>query len=40
MVSTAKKVVPYVVLGIFVAICTIGIVIVGYFFNQIQYLLI
>lgn len=35
-----KKAVKTKLLGIFVAICTIGIVIVGYFFNQIQYLLI
>lgn len=35
-----KKAVKPKLLGIFVAICTIGIVIVGYFFNQIQYLLI
>lgn len=35
-----KKAVKPKLLGIFVAICTIGIVMVGYFFNQIQYLLI
>lgn len=35
-----KKAVKPKLLGIFVTICTIGIVIVGYFFNQIQYLLI
>ena len=27
-------------LGIFVVICTVGIIIVGYFFNAIQYLLV
>lgn len=35
-----KKVVKPKLLGIFIAICTIGIIIVGYFFNAIQYLLI
>lgn len=35
-----KKAVKTKLLGIFVAICTIGIIVVGYFFNQIQYLLI
>lgn len=35
-----KKAVKPKLLGIFVAICTIGIIVVGYFFNQIQYLLI
>lgn len=29
-----------VLLGVFVAICTVGIVIVGYFFNAIQFLLV
>lgn len=27
-------------LGIFIAICTVGIIIVGYFFNAIQYLIV
>ena len=27
-------------LGVFIAICTVGIIIVGYFFNAIQYLII
>lgn len=35
-----KKAVKPRLLGIFVAICTAGIIIVGYFFNMIQYLLI
>ena len=35
-----KKAVKPKLLGIFIAICTIGIIIVGYFFNAIQYLLI
>ena len=35
-----KKAVKPKLLGIFVGICTIGIVIVGYFFNAIQYLLV
>lgn len=35
-----KKAVKPKLLGIFVAICTIGIVIVGYFFNAIQYMII
>lgn len=35
-----KKAVKSKLLGIFVVICTIGIIIVGYFFNAIQYLLI
>lgn len=35
-----KKAVKPKLLGIFVVICTIGIIIVGYFFNAIQYLLI
>lgn len=35
-----KKAVKPKLLGIFVAICTIGIIMVGYFFNAIQYLLI
>lgn len=35
-----KKAVKPKLLGIFVAICTIGIILVGYFFNAIQYLLV
>ena len=35
-----RKAVKPKLLGLFIAICTIGIVIVGYFFNAIQYLLV
>lgn len=35
-----KKAVKPKLLGIFVAICTLGIIIVGYFFNAFQYLLV
>lgn len=35
-----KKAVKPKLLGIFVAICTVGIIIVGYFFNVIQYLIV
>lgn len=35
-----KKAVKPKLLGIFIAICTIGIIIVGYFFNAVQYLLV
>ena len=35
-----KKAVKPKLLGVFVAICTVGIIIVGYFFNAIQYLLV
>lgn len=35
-----KKAVKSKLLAIFVAICTIGIIVVGYFFNAIQYLLV
>lgn len=35
-----KKVVKPKLLGIFVAVCTVGIIIVGYFFNAIQYFLL
>ena len=35
-----RKAVKRKLLGIFVAICTIGIIIVGYFFNAIQFLLV
>ena len=39
MIMLRKAVKPKL-LGIFVAICTVGIIIVGYFFNAIQFLLI
>lgn len=39
MIMLRKAVKPKL-LGIFVAICTVGIIIVGYFFNAVQYLLI
>ena len=39
MIMLRKAVKPKL-LGIFVAVCTIGIIIVGYFFNAIQFLLI
>ena len=39
MVMLRKAVKPKL-LGIFVVICTVGIIIVGYFFNAIQYLLV
>ena len=35
-----KKAVKSRLLGVFVAICTLGIIIVGYFFNAVQYLLV
>lgn len=35
-----KKAIKPNLLGIFVAICTVGIIIVGYFFNAIQFLLV
>ena len=35
-----KKVVKPKLLGIFVVVCTVGIIIVGYFFNAIQYFLL
>ena len=35
-----KKAVKPKLLGIFIAICTIGIILVGYFFNAIQYLVV
>ena len=35
-----KKAIKAKLLGIFVAICTVGIIVVGYFFNAIQYLLV
>ncbi|MGN0378159.1 MAG: permease [Butyrivibrio sp.] len=35
-----KKAIKPKLLGIFIAICTVGIIVVGYFFNAIQYLII
>ena len=35
-----KKAIKPKLLGVFIVICTVGIIIVGYFFNAIQYLLI
>lgn len=35
-----KKTVKPKLLGVFIAICTVGIIVVGYFFNVIQYLLV
>ena len=35
-----KKAIKPKLLGIFIAICTVGIILVGYFFNAIQYLLV
>ena len=35
-----KKAIKPKLLGIFVAICTVGIIIVGYSFNALQYLLV
>ena len=35
-----KKAIKPKLLGIFIAICTVGIIIVGYYFNAIQYLII
>ena len=35
-----KKAIKPKLLGIFIAICTVGIIIVGYFFNAIQFLLV
>ena len=35
-----KKAVKPKLLGVFIAICTVGIIIVGYFFNAIQYMII
>lgn len=35
-----KKAIKPKLLGVFITICTLGIIIVGYFFNSIQYLLI
>lgn len=39
MIMLRKAVKPKL-LGIFIAICTVGIIIVGYFFNAIQYLIV
>ncbi|MGN0448144.1 MAG: permease [Acutalibacteraceae bacterium] len=39
MIMLRKAVKPKL-LGIFVAICTVGIIVVGYFFNAIQYLIV
>ncbi|MCI8624683.1 MAG: permease [Lachnospiraceae bacterium] len=39
MIMLRKAVKPKL-LGIFIAICTVGIIVVGYFFNMIQYLII
>ena len=39
MIMLRKAVKPKL-LGIFVAVCTIGIILVGYFFNAIQYLIV
>lgn len=39
MIMLRKAVKPKL-LGIFIAICTVGIIVVGYFFNAIQYILI
>ena len=35
-----KKAIKPKLLGIFIAICIVGIIIVGYFFNALQYLLV
>ncbi|NLL80557.1 MAG: permease, partial [Clostridiales bacterium] len=35
-----KKAVKPKLLGIFIAICTVGIILVGYFFNAVQYMLV
>ena len=35
-----KKAIKSKLLGVFIAICTVGIIVVGYFFNAIQYLII
>ena len=35
-----KKAIKPKLLGIFIAICTVGIIIVGYSFNALQYLLV
>ena len=39
MIMLRKAVKPKL-LGVFIAICTVGIIIVGYFFNAIQYLIV
>ena len=38
--SDTRKAVKPKLLGIFIVICAVGIIIVGYFFNAIQYLLV
>ena len=35
-----KKAIKPKLLGVFIAICTVGIIIVGYFFNAVQHLII
>lgn len=35
-----RKAIKLKLLGIFIAICTVGIIVVGYFFNAIQYLIV
>lgn len=35
-----RKAVKLKLLGIFIAICTVGIIVVGYFFNAVQYLIV
>ena len=35
-----KKAIKSKLLGMFIAICTVGIILVGYFFNAIQFLLV
>lgn len=35
-----KKAIKPKLLGIFIAICTVGIIVVGYFFNAVQYLIV
>lgn len=35
-----KKAIKPKLLGVFIAICTVGIIVVGYLFNAIQYLLV
>lgn len=35
-----KKAIKPKLLGVFIAICTVGIIVVGYFFNAIQYLIV
>lgn len=35
-----KKAIKNKLLGVFIAICTVGIILVGYFFNAIQFMLV